>query len=93
MKDTPYLFKLRAKDVLHSFWVPEFRMKKDAVPGMTTEVRVEPIRNGIYSLVCVELCGLGHPTMRGRVVVEDQARFDRWAEAQRKAAAPAAPSS
>ena len=93
VKDTPYLFKIRAKDVLHSFWVPEFRMKKDAVPGMTTEVRVEPTRDGTYSLVCAELCGLGHPTMRARVVVEDQARFDRWAEAQRKAAAPAAPSS
>jgi cytochrome c oxidase subunit 2 len=93
VKGTPYLFKIRAKDVLHSFWVPEFRMKKDAVPGMTTEVRVEPTRTGTYSLVCAELCGLGHPTMRARVVVEDQARFDRWAEAQRKAATPAAPSS
>jgi cytochrome c oxidase subunit II len=78
VKDTPYLFRLRAKDVIHSFWVPEFRLKKDAVPGMTTTVRVTPSREGVYSLVCAELCGLGHPTMRARVRVEDQAAFDRW---------------
>jgi cytochrome c oxidase subunit II len=90
VKDTPYLFRIRAKDVLHSFWVPEFRLKKDAVPGMTTKIRIEPTREGRYSLVCAELCGLGHPTMRARVVVEDQAAFDRWAAAQRKSSpAPA----
>jgi cytochrome c oxidase subunit 2 len=93
VKGTPYLFNIRAKDVIHSFWVPEFRMKKDAVPGMTTTVRVEPTKIGTYSLVCAELCGLGHPTMRARVVVESQERFDRWAEARRRAAPPAAPSS
>jgi cytochrome c oxidase subunit 2 len=85
VKDTPYLFRLRAKDVIHSFWVPEFRLKKDAVPGMTTTVRVKPTREGTYSVVCAELCGLGHPTMRARVRVEDQAAFDRWIE-QRKSA-------
>jgi cytochrome c oxidase subunit 2 len=93
VKDTPYLFRLHAKDVIHSFWVPEFRMKKDAVPGMVTKVRVEPTRVGSYTIVCVELCGLGHATMRARVVVEDQAKFDRWAAAQRKAATPATPTS
>jgi cytochrome c oxidase subunit 2 len=93
VKDTPYLFKIKAKDVLHSFWVPEFRLKKDAVPGITTEIRVEPNRYGTYSVVCAELCGLGHPTMRARVVVENQERFDRWAEAQRRAAPPPTPSS
>jgi cytochrome c oxidase subunit 2 len=88
VKDTPYLFRLHAKDVIHSFWVPEFRLKKDAVPGMTTSVRVKPTRIGTYSLVCAELCGLGHSTMRARVVVEDQSAFDRWAATQRKATAP-----
>src|SRR6185312_17022742 len=78
VKGTPYLFELHAQDVLHSFWVPEFRLKKDVVPGMTTRVRVEPTRIGRYSLVCAELCGLGHSTMRGRVIVEDQPAFDRW---------------
>jgi cytochrome c oxidase subunit 2 len=90
VKDTSYLFRLRAKDVIHSFWVPEFRLKKDAVPGMTTTVRVKPTRRGTYSLVCVELCGLGHSTMRGTVKVEDQASFDQWV-AERKEAAPPAP--
>jgi cytochrome c oxidase subunit II len=84
VKDTPYHFELKAKDVLHSFWVPQFRMKKDVVPGITTDVRVTPTRNGTYTLACTELCGLGHPTMRARVVVEDQAAFDKWAAQAKK---------
>ena len=84
VKDTPYHFELKAKDVLHSFWVPQFRMKKDAVPGITTDVRVTPTRNGTYTLACTELCGLGHSTMRARVVVEDQAAFDKWAAQAKK---------
>jgi cytochrome c oxidase subunit 2 len=83
VEDRPYLFKIDSKDVIHSFWVPQFRMKKDAVPGMTTEVRVTPTRPGRYTLVCTELCGLGHSTMRASVVVQDQAAFDRWAALQR----------
>jgi cytochrome c oxidase subunit 2 len=79
VEDRPYLFEVTAKDVLHSFWVPQFRMKRDAVPGMTTRVRVTPTRKGRYPLTCAELCGLGHSTMRATVVVEDQAGFDRWA--------------
>jgi cytochrome c oxidase subunit 2 len=72
-------------DVIHSFWVPEFRLKRDAVPGMTTEIRVTPSRRGSYSGVCAELCGLGHATMRARVVVEGLRSFDRWVAEQRKA--------
>jgi cytochrome c oxidase subunit 2 len=81
---TPYLFKLNTKDVLHSFWVPEFRLKRDAVPGITTEVRVTPDRPGSYALVCAELCGLGHSTMRTPVKVTDQASFDKWAAEQKR---------
>ena len=88
VKDTPYQFKLAAKDVLHSFWVPQFRMKKDAVPGMTTEVRVTPTRIGRYPLTCAELCGLGHSTMRATVVVEEQAAFNRWAARQKSGRGP-----
>jgi cytochrome c oxidase subunit II len=88
VKDTPYLFKLNAKDVIHSFWVPQFRMKKDAVPGIATEVRVTPKRLGRYPLACTELCGLGHSTMRATVVVEEHAAFDRWAEQQRSGRGP-----
>jgi cytochrome c oxidase subunit 2 len=85
VKDHNYQFKIKAKDVIHSFWVPEFRLKKDAVPGMTTQVRIKPTRAGTYSVVCAELCGLGHPTMRATVKVEDQGSFDRWAAQQKKA--------
>jgi cytochrome c oxidase subunit 2 len=93
VKGTPYLFTLNAKDVIHSFWVPEFRLKKDAVPGMTTKVRVTPTRNGNYTLACTELCGLGHATMRAPVKVEDQQSFDRWIQEFKKTAPPPAPPS
>ena len=63
-KDPPILFKVRSKDVIHDFWVPQFRMKIDAVPGSTTEYRVTPNKLGNYQVVCAELCGLGHATMR-----------------------------
>jgi cytochrome c oxidase subunit II len=85
VKNTPYHFELHAKDVIHSFWVPQFRMKKDAVPGITTDIRVTPTRNGSYTLACTELCGLGHATMRAPVVVEDQAAWDKWAARAKKA--------
>ncbi len=84
VKGTPYHFKLRAKDVIHSFWVPQFRMKKDAVPGMTTDIRVTPTKIGHYTLVCTELCGLGHATMRAPIVVEDQAAFNKWTAQAKK---------
>src|SRR5215207_8496699 len=76
-------FRLHALDVLHSFWVPEWRIKKDAVPGITTRAYVTPDKTGSYTLVCTELCGFGHATMRAPVSVEDsQAKFDEWAKTQ-----------
>ncbi|MDX6632446.1 MAG: cytochrome c oxidase subunit [Solirubrobacterales bacterium] len=77
-------FRLHALDVLHSFWVPEWRVKKDAVPGLTTQVYTTPDRLGTYTLVCTELCGFGHSTMRARVVVESKQDFDRWLSKQPK---------
>ena len=74
----PVDFDLDAADVLHSFWVPEFRMKKDVVPGQTTHVRVTPTKEGVYSVVCAELCGLGHATMRVRALVVSEERFEEW---------------
>ncbi len=71
-------FKLHGLDVIHSFWVPEWRIKKDAVPGITTRAIVTPDREGTYSLVCTELCGLGHSTMRVKVVVEPARAFASW---------------
>lgn len=78
--------RLRSKDVLHSFFIPQFRVKQDAVPGMTIDVIFRPTRAGSYEIACAELCGVGHYIMRGRVVVEGQGAFDAWLASQRPAA-------
>lgn len=75
-------FEMTALDVIHAFWVPEWRMKKDLVPGIVTSVSATPDRLGTYSLVCAELCGLGHSTMRSPVVVESAEDFERWVAEQ-----------
>ena len=77
-KDRPVRFDVRTKDVLHDFWVPAFRMKIDAVPGITTHIRVTPTELGTYPVVCAELCGLGHATMRSTAYVVSPARFEAW---------------
>lgn len=75
---------VRALDVIHSFWVPEWRIKRDLVPAgigdddIDDEFVVTPTEEGNYSLVCTELCGTGHSTMRAPVVVESQADFEAW---------------
>lgn len=80
--------KLTALDVLHSFWVPEWGIKRDLVPSgpggdeVDDEVVVTPNEEGTYSLVCTELCGIGHATMRATVVVESQEDFDAWIDDQ-----------
>src|SRR4051794_37647491 len=71
-------FKMHAQDVIHSFWVPEWRIKKDNVPGITTTALVTPDKVGTYQLICTELCGFGHATMRARVMVEEPADFRKW---------------
>ena len=75
---SPYKFVLRSKDVLHNFTVPQFRVKMDLIPGMTTYVWATPIRTGRFDLLCEELCGIGHFAMRGAVVVDEQADFEAW---------------
>lgn len=74
------VFKMHAQDVIHSFWVPEWRIKKDNVPGITTTAIVTPDKVGTYQLVCTELCGFGHATMRAKVVVEPPGKFNEWVE-------------
>jgi cytochrome c oxidase subunit 2 len=88
-KDRPVEFKIRTKDVIHSFWVPEFRLKSDAVPGLTTHVRLTPDRLGRYEVVCAELCGLGHSTMRQGVRVLPEREFAAWLDARRAPTDPA----
>jgi cytochrome c oxidase subunit II len=72
--------ELTARDVLHSFWVPEFGQKQDAVPGIVTTLVITPTKTGEYRLICTELCGLGHALMRTRAIVLSQAAFAAWAK-------------
>jgi cytochrome c oxidase subunit II len=84
-------FDVQSKDVIHDFWVPDFRMKIDAVPGITTHYRVtpkNPAAIGDHAIVCAELCGLGHAFMRQTAHILAPAAFDRWV--QRMTARPAA---
>jgi cytochrome c oxidase subunit 2 len=82
----PARFTLRALDVIHSFWVPEFGQKQDAVPGIKTHLTITPNRVGTYPIICTELCGLGHPLMRSTVIVMPKDEFEAWASKSGKAA-------
>ena len=73
------LLRLQSRDVIHSFWVPEFRIKQDAVPGMTTELRITPTEVGSYKVSCAELCGTGHYSMLAPVNVMELDDFEAWA--------------
>jgi cytochrome c oxidase subunit II len=86
-KDQPVVFRIRTEDVIHSFWVPQFRLKSDAVRGLTTTVRLTPDRIGRYQVVCAELCGLGHSTMRQDVRVVAAQDFDAWLDRRSQSAA------
>ena len=84
-------FDVKSKDVIHDFWVPDFRMKIDAVPGITTHYRVtpkNPAAIGDHAIVCAELCGLGHAFMRQTAHILAPAAFDKWV--QKMTAKPAA---
>ncbi len=73
-------FTMTSLDVIHSFWVPNFGQKMDAVPGIETEILVTPDRTGEFAVVCAELCGLGHATMRAKARVVSEAEFERWVQ-------------
>ncbi len=83
--DTKIVFRLKSRDVLHSFFVPKFRLKQDAVPGMNIPVWFEAEETGTYDLICAELCGWGHYKMAGKVHVLAQDEFDAWLEGRREA--------
>jgi cytochrome c oxidase subunit 2 len=89
-KDRPVRFYVKGLDVIHDFWVPAFRMKIDAVPGIVTKYRVTPNRLGTYPVVCAELCGLGHAVMRSQTHVVTPAAFNAWLAEQKAPAAAAA---
>ncbi len=85
------LLSLQSKDVIHSFWVPEFGQKQDTVPGITTTVHITPNRTGTFPVICTELCGLGHSTMRSTAIVMKPAAFDAWLKKQGSATKPGNP--
>jgi cytochrome c oxidase subunit II len=79
----PVKLLLRSTDVLHNFYVPEFRGKMDMVPGSVTYFWLTPTRTGTFDILCAELCGVGHPQMRGAVVVAEEAPYQAWLGKQR----------
>ncbi len=79
------LVHVTSKDVIHSFFLPQFRIKRDAVPGLNTSIWLQPITEGHFEIVCAELCGLGHYRMRGFVVIESPEAFRAWLEQTKRA--------
>jgi len=80
--------QMTSVDVIHSFWVPEFRVKQDIIPGRSVDLRVTPILIGKYKVRCSELCGLRHAYMEGAVYVVSQTDFAKWISQQQSAAPP-----
>ncbi len=80
--DEDILIQLKSMDVLHSFFLPNLRMKQDAVPGMKIPVWFKATETGQYDLVCAELCGWGHYKMKGRITIESREDYDAWLEAK-----------
>jgi cytochrome c oxidase subunit II len=81
------MVNLSANDVIHAFWVPEFRLKQDAIPGRQSEIRFTPNRVGEYPLICAELCGPYHGAMRTKVFVDTPEAFEAWKQEQLLASA------
>jgi cytochrome c oxidase subunit 2 len=73
---------LRSIDVLHDFYVPEFRAKMDMIPGSVTYYWFTPTRTGTFDVLCAELCGVAHAQMRSKVVVEEEKQYHAWLEKQ-----------
>jgi cytochrome c oxidase subunit II len=84
--DRPVRLNISASDVIHAFWVPEFRLKQDAVPGQETHLSFIPSRVGNYPLICAELCGAYHGGMRTRVLVQAPEEYQAWVKSQQTTA-------
>ncbi|MBF2063916.1 MAG: hypothetical protein IGS39_05735 [Calothrix sp. C42_A2020_038] len=76
---------LAATDVIHSLWIPQFRLKQDAIPGQATGLRFKATKPGTYPIVCAELCGGYHGSMRSQVIVHTPNEFKEWLESNRVA--------
>jgi len=81
--EKPIKVLLRSVDVLHDFYVPEFRAKMDMVPGMVTYFWIKPIRTGTFDVLCAELCGAAHYQMRAKVIVDEEREYHAWLEQQK----------
>jgi cytochrome c oxidase subunit II len=73
---------IKAQDVLHAFWLPQFRLKQDAIPGQDAELRFKPNRPGEYPIICAELCGPYHGAMASKLYVHPPDEFDQWLQQQ-----------
>lgn len=82
----PVRLNINAADVIHAFWVPEFRLKQDAIPGQETHMNFVPSKAGNYPLICAELCGAYHGGMRTRVIVQAPEDYQAWVKSQQVAA-------
>ena len=76
--DQPINMRMESKDVIHAFWVPEFRLKQDVIPGQPTILNFTPTKVGRYPIICAELCGPYHGGMRSTVVVEKLEDYQEW---------------
>jgi len=79
-KDTPVQLVMTSQDVIHSFYVPEFRIKRDVFPGRYTKVWFSATETGVYDIFCAEYCGTGHSAMMARLVVQERGEFEAWLE-------------
>jgi cytochrome c oxidase subunit 2 len=80
----PVELEIKSLDVIHSFWVPELGQKQDAVPGLTTHLKITATKLGTFPVICTELCGLGHALMRSRAIVMEPAKFAAWVKQAKK---------
>jgi cytochrome c oxidase subunit 2 len=86
--DRPVIIELSSKDVIHNFALPHMRMAQDAIPGQIIPMWFKPIKKGSYEVVCGQLCGLGHYSMKGMLVVEDPAEYQAWLKERAELSGP-----
>jgi cytochrome c oxidase subunit 2 len=83
---TDVQLNIEAQDVIHSFWLPQFRIKQDALPGQMSQLRFTATRTGTYPIVCAELCGAYHGAMRSQIIVHEPEEYEQWLAENRVAA-------
>ena len=82
--DQKVSMKMESKDVIHAFWVPEFRIKQDIIPGQPTILNFTPTKVGKYPIICAELCGPYHGGMRASIIVEEESDYNNWFNKNKK---------